>query len=465
MEQKMKMLGAGPFAFTLIFALATRAAGAPLTLQQCIDEAIGHSPRLSAYQHKTAADREHITKSRGTTLPYVSSKLSTYMVNGSPATIWTPLDIGKPEDALVLASRRGFVNANAHWDPVGLQEVGVSYPLFYEGSILGLNDPPAVASARAVLTEDQLTAIIEAQKLILQVSEAFINAASFRDQLATNQQLVQTYTKELEITRAEVELGLILPQQITIVSAELEAARQAEDSARDNARDYTEQLAALMGNRGGDGVDLADGKLPLPILPGLSEFLGEVMPYHPALQVQDAKVEVARQQLKVDQATNLPTAKLENEFSVSEQLDYFNGSAVHRRPTEFLSYITVDVPIWDFGQRHAAAEESSEKVAYEKDTRADLELNIRTSIAETYGRTLDSAKTVADRQSKYVSANQALLLAQAQRKEGLIDELALATAEAGNASALVELEAAVALEQIDYADLQNLAGGVWHWML
>jgi outer membrane protein TolC len=464
MEQKMKTFAAGPLAFALVFALATRAVGAPVTLQQCIDEAIGHSPRLSAYRHKASADRDSITKKRGTTLPYVSSKLSTYMVNGSPATIWTPLDIGRPEDALVLASRRGFVNANAHWAPVGVQEIGVTYPLYYEGSILGFNDPPAVASARAMLTEDQLTAIIEAQKVILDVSNAFINASSYRDQLAMNERLVQSYQKELEITKAEVALGLILPQQIEIVSAELESARQAEDSARDNERDYSEQLAALIGHHGVDGIELDNSNLALPTLPGLSQFLGEVMPLHPALKVQDAKVDVARQQLKVDQASNLPAATLHNEFTASEDFDYFNGSAVHRRPTEFLSYITVDIPIWDFGQRHAATRESSEKIEYEKDLRRDAEVKIRTSIVQAYGKITDDAKLIAERRSKYVSAKEALLLAQAQRKEGLIDELALATKEADNATAQVALEAATLPERIDYADLQDLSGGVWHWM-
>src|SRR5690348_8069952 len=152
MGPKMKTLATGPLVLALIFALATHAGGAPLTLPQCIDQAIAHSPRLSAYRHKTAADRYGITKKRGTTLPYVSSKLENYMVNGSPATIWTPLSIGNP-GATLLPTARGVKNPNAHWDPVGLQEIGASYPLYENGSILGLNNPPVVAQAKAELTE------------------------------------------------------------------------------------------------------------------------------------------------------------------------------------------------------------------------------------------------------------------------------------------------------------------------
>src|SRR5579872_3629423 len=170
MEQQMKTLAAGCVTLMVVFALTPRADAVPLTLQQCIDVALEQSPRLSAYRHKTAADNYDITKRKGTTLPYFSSELSTYMVNGAPATLWTPLSINNP-GATLVPTPRGVRNPNAHWDPVGVQEFGVSYPLYSEGSILGLNNPPVVASARAVLTEDQLTAIIEAQKVVLDVSE------------------------------------------------------------------------------------------------------------------------------------------------------------------------------------------------------------------------------------------------------------------------------------------------------
>jgi outer membrane protein TolC len=188
------------------------------------------------------------------------------------------------------------------------------------------------------------------------------------------------------------------------------------------------------------------------------------MPLHPALMVQDAKIDVARQQLRVDQAANLPTVKLNNEFAVSEDYSYFNGGPFHRRPTEFLSYITIDIPIWDFGQRHAGKLEAAEKVEYEKDLRRADQVTIQSAIAKIYGKAILDAKSIAEHQSKYFSAQQALLLAQAQRQQGSIDELALVSKETAAASEQVALEAATLLERIDYAELQNLSGGVWHWL-
>jgi outer membrane protein TolC len=463
MEQKIRLAG-GPVALGLILVLATGAGAAPLSLQQCVDAALGQSPMLSAYGHKATADRYDITKKKGTTLPYLSSSLRTYMVNGSPATIWTPLGISEPGVATILASpTRSFNNNNAHWSPVGLQEVGVTYPLYSEGSILGLNNPPAVASARAELTQDELTRIIEAQKVILDVTEAFLNVASYRDQLVIDRQLVQFFEEQLEITKSDVGLGRVLPQQIEIVSAQLDAARQAERSARDNETNYSTQLAILIGRREDEAVELDSHALPVVQLPDLRPFLDEVMPLHPALKVQDAKVDVARQQLRVDEASNWPTVRLDNSFTVAEDFDYFNGSSVHRRPTEFLSYITIDIPIWDFGQRRAASLESTEKVEYEKDLRRELAVKIRTSIAETYSKIINDSRTLAELQSRYVTARNDLLLAQAQRKEGSIDQAALLAKEIDAATAQTALQAATLSQRLDYAMLQNLSGGLWHW--
>jgi len=458
----MKTLAKTALLCALVAALATTGVTAvPLSLQQCIDEASRRSPELSAYRHKVEADRQNIIKRRGTTLPYFSSSLQAYELNGSPASAWAPVGLFQATESVSQVPTSH--NPNAHWAPVGVEQVGVSYPLYYEGSILGLNDAPAVATARAQLTEDQLTAMIEEQKVILDVATAFLNAISYRDQAAINEKLVQLYEKDLEITRSEVALGMMLPQQIEIVAEEVAAARRAAESARLNDHDYTFQVSKFMGLRDDQTIELDPTKPQLPWLPDLATLLKQVMPLHPALKVQDAKVDVARQQLRVDDAARLPTAKLNTDFAAAEDFDYFNGSSIHRRGTQFESYITVEIPLWDFGQRHAATRESEENVAYQKDLKGQLDLTTRNSIAEAYGKIETDAQNVADKQAKYVSAEKAAILATAEREQGLIDELAVITAELTEVSAALDLETATLAERLEYADLQDLLGGMFRW--
>ena len=435
----MKRLTVIAVSIVLAVALASTAmCGPTLTLQRCIDDAVQHSPGLSAYRHLVAAAKENIIKRQGATLPYLSSNLDAYEVNGFPAAPYTTLHLVIPQSGFGVAALTH--NPNAHWAPVAIEGIGINYPLYKEGSVLGLNNPPSVAVARAELTQQELTSLIRAQKLILDVSTAFLNAASYRDQLALEEQLVALHEKQLKIVRAQVALGLTLPLQIEVVQAQLDAARQAQESAQQIVHSYSTLLSALTGRGSDYNFELDHTKPPLPPLVSLPEFLHQVMPVHPALRVQQAKVEVAQQQLRIAQANLLPTADLHTKFAGAEDMDYFNGNGAHRRPTEFQAFLSVQMPLWDFGERRAATRESEDKLLYEKDSTDQLELDIRSAITNLYGKIDDYAKNVAMAQSAYTKDQQNLALARAQRREGLIDELVLTVAEVADRNAAVSLE-------------------------
>jgi outer membrane protein TolC len=460
----MKRLNLFALSLVMLLALASVAASAPtVTLQQCIDAAVLHNPGLSAYRHLIEAAREEITVQRGTTLPYLSSNLEAYEVNGFPAAPYTTLHLVIPDNAGTAPSN--IHNPNAHWAPVAIQEVGVSYPLYKQGSIMGLNNPPVVLAARAQLTEQELLSLLQAQKLILDVTQTYVNAASFRDQLDLQDQVVALHEKQLKIVRAEVGLGLALPMQIDIVRAQLEAARQVQEMAHQSVNSYSTLLSTLMGRGSDYSFELDRRKMATHPLPSLQEFLGRVMPVHPALRVQKAKVDVAQQEVKIEQANLLPTAELHTKFAGAEDLDYFNGNEAHRRPTEFQAYIGVAIPLWDFGQRRAASRQSEDKLLYEKDTTQQLDLQIRSAITTVYGRIEEYARNVAIAQGMYARDEQNLILARAQRRQGVIDELALIMAEISDENALIALESSNLLQRLEYADLQNLAGGTWQWMM
>jgi len=139
----MKVRGLQAILIAIISACATAAVGAPLTLDDCITQAIHHSAALSAARHDTQAAREGVTQQRAALLPSISAQANAYEVNGRPATPFTALNVFDPE-----SPRR-----NAHWGPVGIESIGLTYPLIENGSILGLNNPPEVAAARAAVDE------------------------------------------------------------------------------------------------------------------------------------------------------------------------------------------------------------------------------------------------------------------------------------------------------------------------
>ncbi len=212
------------------------------------------------------------------------------------------------------------------------------------------------------MQEDQANALVTEQKVIFNVVTAYLNAASFGSQFEAQTKVAQIYQRQVEIEAAEQRVGLKLPQDVEIAQAEFESATEAADILRQAAHSNQVQLAGLLGDRADYAVEIDRTPSPMVELPPLDEFLNQVIPGNPALMVQGAKVEVSRQQLRVDKVGHWPTATLENQFLAGEDLGHFNGGSHHQRPTLFQSYITIDLPIFDFGQRTAANRESEENL-------------------------------------------------------------------------------------------------------
>lgn len=441
-----------------LLAVAPVAMGAPMTLHECITQAVTNSPDLASSRHLIAAARADITKKRGTQLPYFSGELQGYTVNGQPVSQFSTLDLAVPGQGI------NRFTPQAHWGWPLIEELSLSYPLFYEGSIMGLNDPPPVASSRATMQEDQANALVTQQKVIFNVVTAYLNAASFASQYEAQERAARIYARQLEIEQAEQRVGLKLPQDVEIAQAELESANEAADILQQAAHSNQVQLAGLIGGQSDYTVEIDRTPPAMTVLPSLDEFIKQVVPNNPALMVQQAKVEVSRQQLRVDKVGHWPTATLNNQFLAGQDLEHFNGGSHHQRPTLFQSYVTVDLPIFDFGQRTAANRESEENLLAAKDELRATEESVRTSITQVYGEISDQARTITALQSTAIELEKQAALTRAQRSAGTVDELTLVAADIAAANATAQVEGAQLLERLQYASLQNLAGGLWLWV-
>jgi outer membrane protein TolC len=453
----MKKLTVVTAAVALVGLWMRSAAAAPLTLGECIIEALRYSPELAAVRHDIAAASYEVAKQRGTTLPYLSSQLNAYEINGAPVTPFSILNFATPENPI-------SAKANAHWDPAAMQVVNATYPLYLYGSIMGLNNPPVVAAAKAELNQQELTVVLAEQKVILDVFNAFSQAIWYRDMEHADESIIKMSQQALDIDTDQVALGLKIPQAIELAKSQLAAGQQAAASARHNAADATSELAAIMGRGSDTALELDDSKRRLPPLQPLNEFLARTMPSHPALKIQQSKVEIARQQYRVDQAAILPSVSLNTTFAGGEDLEYINGNHSHRNPTAFLAYLEVDVPLFDFGQRRAAIHESSEKISSATERTRQLELDLRKAITQNYEQIHDLEAQLALLRKDFINAVNDVNLARAQRAQGMIDALKLTDYELK----LLYLRSSMDYDQYQqrllYAELQNLSGGAWRWI-
>ena len=188
------------------------------------------------------------------------------------------------------------------------------------------------------------------------------------------------------------------------------------------------------------------------------------MPRHPALQVQQGKVEVARQQYRIARSAELPSANLESDFLVGENLSHFNDGDRHTRPTAFITFLHVEVPIFDFHARSSAAGEALDRMGSEQAHLAQLDQELRAAVTHTFMELNDLEREIAARQRDCVKADNERNLASAQRQEKMSDELNLVEAELASLSAREGLELERVLQRLKYAELQNLSGGRWTWL-
>jgi outer membrane protein TolC len=447
--------------FAIILSFVATAQGQVLKATDCIREALAHSPSLAQSNHQIAADREDITKKKGSQLPYLSSELQGYMVNGSPVSEWTALNAVQPENGITPTGRRTF--PLIHWAPVGIENIGVTYPLVFQGSFMGLNDPPPVATAKATLTEAELNKLVSEQKVIFDVLTQYVYATGYRQQLVTQEEMVKLNDEQLTVTHEEVRKHAKPAYENQIAEAQLKAAQDSERALRMNEDAALTQLAVLIG-RNDAPVELDPTPPPLSQLEPARELMDKMIAAHPALKVQEAAVEIARQQLRADAAARWPSVTLNTSFDAGQDLERFNGGTGQVRPTAFLSYLTVDIPIFDFGQRRAAKAESDELLKVQQDAVAQLKVDLRTSMAQSYNDILQDAQAAAELKGTYYKNLEAADLAEAQRKQGVVDQLAVLAAQITARTSLIAVQQEEMAERLKYVELQNLSGGTWHWL-
>src|SRR6059058_5201038 len=109
----------------------------PLTLHDCIAIALGESPALEASRFDVFSAVEEVRAAQGMLLPQITGSAQYELFSGSPTSKFGVLSLGTvtPSGTVVTANSVG-------WSGVELYSAHLKYPLFANGSILGLNNAP-----------------------------------------------------------------------------------------------------------------------------------------------------------------------------------------------------------------------------------------------------------------------------------------------------------------------------------
>jgi len=429
--------------------------GAPaLTLDECLRAALGRSPELEAQRYELSASKDAIWKAQSALFPQLTGDLLTQTLNGSSTS---PFNVLSLADADVGSTgRAGQRRVRANFDSVGAFSVRLSYGLFENGSIMGLNDAPAVAAARMARTRQEWTYRLSEQDVEYRLTLAFYQAVSDQSQFDMAKRKVLLSKERLEIIKQELQVELKLPKDVDLAQAQLAADQQATVSWQNHTWESLARLNALIGRSQAPSTRLDLSEPRTPSVPDLQALIGTAIRSHPAVGVQKAKIDTAREDLRLARSQMLPSVKLESGFT--EATDY------QRANTDlFVIGVSVNVPIFDFGHGKAATSESKNKMLAEQARLGQVEDNVRDALISAVGALHRTESKLADLLRDSIAAKNKQTLAETQRELGMIDQLALVDAQLESLTVMQSLDLQKLAQRFEFAALQYATGDLWKW--
>lgn len=466
-----------------------------LTLHQCLDAAYGLSPNLKAARLDIDAAGQEIIHQRTALLPVLSGGITTEVLNGnlvSPFAIATGQDlenglagassgrdVTKETDRITTNAAGRVVRTQssstevqaqsapssrrANFAPIGIQHIDLNYALFQNGSILGLNDAPNVAAARAAKRQLEWTKTLDEEKVVFDLCNAFFIAQWYQEKLARDEARVYFSKQRVEIVKLQFELQLKLAQDVELARAELTADEQALSSTRQSVHDSYAVLASLIGQPPGQVAQLERERPRFNTLPPLDALLKQASLRHPAIGVQETVVDIEAEKYRLAVAGLLPSANLSTSYAVGENLAHISSTSTDT-PMLYTAGLVVNVPIFDWGSQLAAVRESRLKVGAEQAREEQVKMSVATNLAKLYSAVHDLERQLASGVQARVNAGNAAALARQQRAAGNLDQLSLVEAETAFLNAEDAVENTLLAELEEYAALQNAAGGAWNWV-
>lgn len=446
--------------FLFLHGIVRAAGDRSLTVHECIVESLKQNPQLLSQHFTLQANKENIWKEQSGFYPQVNGAATFRGYTGSPVGDWSVLGINDTNLTGVVLSKGGSKGSRApfrlNWGWVGIGALTLNYPLYANGSVFGFNNPPAVAMAKANYNKQGWVIRLTEQDVIGHVVGSFYNTIAYLQKLELDRENVELTRKRLEILEEELRLSLTLPQYVEIAKQQLAASQQLFTTSQQRADASERLLLELIGRPAKAGVHLDTSDPLMPTLPGIDSLLTRVSDEHPAVAIQKAIIEEAKQQYRLAQTALYP--------SVNFQTQYSGGTAFGPSPLDqFYTGIAVDVPVFDFGHKLSAEHEALD---HYKSTQAELE-EVRLTLREAVLNQLESIHTteadLAELERSYVAAKTNLDLIQSEHDQGISTQLALVDAQLNLWQVKDQMVLARLQLRVEYANLQRLTGGVWVW--
>ncbi len=421
----------------------------PLTLRDCIALALNESPLLEATRLEVTSATEEARAARGEALPELTGNASYQLFHGSPTSKFSVIDIGT---GIGISSAR-TVDVGA----VELYSAHLSYPLFRDGNILGLNTGPAEAGKLAKKRNLAWTAKLRREEVIDRISEAYISTVSALNRNSYAERRVSLLEKQVNITEEQQKQGLMLPIDLKLARNQLGSARTLATILRQQAVAGKIQLARALGFDSPDELTLSNELPEPPEPPRAEQILGPQLDQHPQLQAQRALIDQARQDYRLERFRLYPSVTLEGS---AVHIDDFGGNNVE----VYLGAVNVNVPIFDFGAQMATTRSKLAKFQAERARLGAVADDVTFDIVKIYQSIYILSQNILSLEQEVAKADRDLQVIGSQAQQGISPPLTAIEKELHLISRKDELDGLQVRRLSLYAALQKVAGGSWKWI-
>jgi outer membrane protein TolC len=438
--------------FLFISLPVLRAQNRPLSLQDCIDIALGKSARMEAGRFDLLAATAEIYAARASLWPNLSGTVTAEEFSGRPTSKFGIVTAVTPEGP------SGAVTAGREIDSafVAIFGADLRYPLFQNGSIFGLNDAPIVERERAQKKALEWTNHLTREEVIFQVTHAFITSVSAQNRVEPVERRVELLERSLAISKEQQGKGLIIPADVAVINEQLNGARALAKVIHEQGAAGALALTRMLGLPSSTHIRLVNALPTPPEPPNAALLLGSALAQHPELFVQRAKIDQAKQDWRLERFRQYPSLIL-------------HGSAVdvndfQHDATQYIGAVTMRIPIWDFGAQRATVRARKDRYAAEQARLASVGDDVANGIVNIYEQIYALSERMLTLQAEVGKLDRDLRVAQSQQQQGIAQPLQSIDIEVQLTGKRDELAVMESRRLELYADLQRATGGTWKWL-
>lgn len=318
-------------------ALAGGAAGA-MDLAEAWQAALANDAQLRAARASAEANRERIPQAQAQLRPQVSlsaNRSRNELDSQSPGLLGDPV-----QQHLYYSSSSDSLT--------------VRQPVYRPQLTAALRQARAqVAGSDAALEEEE-------QKLVMRLTQAYLEALQAEEQLRLAELQRTVYTGQLDAARKGFAAGSGTRTDVDEAQARLDLNTALELEARQSVDYARRQLALIVGKPVTQlaPVDVARLPLVVPQPPRLDDWLARAETSSPEIRAAAAQVQAARHEVERARAAHLPTLDAVAQLSRS---DSDNPTRVNTKYRQKTIGLQLNVPLYQGGllesqERQAAAE-------------------------------------------------------------------------------------------------------------